>query len=69
MKTLKANKFKIGDGVRRYLDLPYAYSGGSSGGGSLIISATAPIGTEGGGWLSTNTGIRYTFLNNKWVEV
>lgn len=42
---------------------------GSSGGSSLIISATSPTGVEGAEWLSTNTGIRYTFLNNKWVEV
>lgn len=40
-----------------------------SGGSSLIISATPPTGVEGAEWLSTNTGIRYTFLNNKWVEV
>ena len=35
----------------------------------VTISSTPPIGTAGTEWLSTNTGIRYTFLNNKWVEV
>ena len=37
---------------------------------SIILSPTKPLDAKNGDeWLSTNTGIKYTFLNNKWVEV
>ena len=39
------------------------------GGSSLIISATAPIGTDGTEWLSTNTGVKYTKLGETFIEL
>ena len=39
------NKFKIGDGVRHYLDLPYAYSGGTSPEADYYKSNTIQIDT------------------------
>ena len=42
--------------------------GSSSGGGSLIISATPPLNPKAGDvWI--DDFIRYTYQNNKWIEI
>ena len=50
-------------------DFKTAGSGGSSsGGGSLIISATPPLNPKAGDvWI--DDFIRYTYQNNKWIEI
>ena len=42
---------------------------GSTSGGSLIVSATPPIGTEGTEWLSTTTNTKYTKLGETFIEL
>ena len=57
------NKFKIGDGVRHYLDLPYAYSGGTSPEADYYKSNTIQIDT--GDFIPVmsgmNSGYEYQF--------